>query len=372
MTSIAGQVFSIVAVLSLVIIFHEFGHLLVAKWRKLPVYEFSLGFGPIIWQRTIAGTQYVVRPILLGGYVRIAGLDPGDEHPEGFDKRSGFVRSAVLLAGPLMNLVLAAVIFTLVGLAWGQVVGDTTTVQRVLRGSPAAKAGLMSGDQVIRINGETVDRFSLGEHPDPSAAPSPYKSLVVWVREHPKRPLLFTVRRNGAELDLTVIPNSVEVPDMDPETGRISTVVIGQIGMTPIRVRQPIPPLRAVVTGIRDPFLMAYEMVKMLGKTVARQAPAQFVGPVGITGMMADYLELGWGEFLNFSAMLSVIIGVMNLLPFPGLDGGRLLFIAVEGIIRRRLNRQAEAIVHTVGIGLVLLLVLGITIKEVWQLVTPN
>jgi len=372
MTSLTGQIFAIVGVLSLVIIFHEFGHLLVAKWRKLPVYEFSLGFGPIIWQRTIADTQYVVRPILLGGYVRIAGLDPGDEHPEGFDKHNGFVRSAVLLAGPLMNLVLAALIFTWVGLMWGEEVGDTTVVQRVLHGSPAAKAGLLPGDKVLRINGEVVDRFQYGDQVDQYIYPSPHPSLVEWVRDNPKQSLLFSVLRDGRELDITIVPDSVPFPHEDADSGRIVTTTIGQIGLKPVKIRKPVSPLVAVAAGVSHPFYLAKEMIRMLGWTVTGRAPAQVVGPVGITGMMRENLELGWGEFLSFSATLSVIIGVMNLLPFPGLDGGRLLFIAVEGVIRRRLNRQAEAIVHTVGIGLVLMLVLGITIKEVVELVTPK
>ena len=362
-----GEILAIAFILSLVIIFHEFGHLLVAKWRRLPVLEFSLGFGPPLWRRTMGGTLYSVRPILLGGYVRIAGLDPGDEHPQGFDKRSGFVRSAVLLAGPLMNIVLAACLFSVVGMVWGRVAGDTTEVQRVLPGLPADEAEMRPGDRVVAINGEPVTRFSSA----PLDEPADHPSLVEWVREHPDEPLLFTLERAGRTVEVTVVPKATRDLRLDEETGRLVPITIGQIGIVPILIRERISPQRAVAEGVKGAVVLTKNIVHMLGLTLVGRAPAEVIGPVGITKLMREQLQLGWERFLSFSGTLSVIIAIVNLLPIPGLDGGRLLFIGVEGIIRRKLNRQVEAIVHTVGIVLVLVLVAGITIKEVLQMVNP-
>lgn len=342
----------IILIFALIIVFHELGHFVVAKACGIPVWEFSLGFmRPILFQRKWGDTVYSVRAVPLGGFVRIAGMEPGEDDPNGFDKKSRSARFAVLSAGPFMNFVLAALLFAVLGVTYGKMVRATQTIERVISGTPAASAGLRSGDRLLSVQGVR----------------GPVDALRKVIQKNPGRRISIEVRRGGGLMKFSLVPAVAEDLERTDHGHRI--VKFGQIGIVFHADTRPMGFVESLVAGVRETYYVTRAMVVLLVETVAGKLPLRLGGPVRIVREMAEAANVGWVNFIKFSAFLSLNVAVINLLPFPALDGSRLFFIGLEALRRKPIDKRREALVHLVGFALLLLLIALLMYQDIASLV---
>lgn len=327
---------AVILVFGAVIFIHELGHFLVAKRAGIRVHEFAIGFGPAFaaWKR--GDTRYTLRLLPFGGFVRMAGMEPGDlDDPQGFNsKRLGW-RAGVISAGPLMNLVLAGVLLaahiSVVGLPQEPLVG------RVEPGSPAHQAGFLSGDRIVRVNGETVQDWL---------------HLVRLVRASGGQHLEVDVLRGGQTVRVSVTPAV--------EEGR------GRLGIEP--VYQPVPFWRALPMGFERMGQMIVYMIAALKAMITGVVQPDFAGPVGITMVIANANRAGLANLLQVAAFLNINVAILNLLPIPALDGSRLMFLGIELVRGRPIDPRRESMVHLIGFIALLLLTFAITYSEIVQM----
>ncbi|HUT73776.1 MAG TPA: M50 family metallopeptidase [Armatimonadota bacterium] len=362
------------ALLALIILFHEFGHFVVAKLAGMAVYEFSLGFGhPVLLSFKRGGTQYALRPVPIGGFVRIAGMEPDEDVPHGFDKKPVWARLAVIASGSGMNLVLAVILFWVIGLVFGEVVGSSTSLARVLPGTPAAVAGLHPGDTLVDAGPVAVTA------PEVRAAPTskPSRQMSVeqmhdFISGRPDMPMRLVVKRGDRYLAYHLTPREEKVEDLEPTPdgpGRVVLRPVGRIGVVFADITRPMGFWKSIKSGFVGAYEMTAVMLRLLMGMVGGKVPAAVGGPLQIADLMSDAVRVGWRQFLLWSAVISINIGVINLLPIPALDGSRLVFIAIEGIRRRPIDKRREAIVHLVGFALLLLLLALVTLKDIAHLI---
>lgn len=418
MTTVIAFIF----MFGLLVFIHEFGHLIFAKRAGMLAREFAIGFGPKIFSFTKNETVYTIRLLPVGGYVRVAGEDPEivelkpghhiglefndigkankiivnnkSKHPnariievehadldhalriDGYevdenDKKLSFdvdpkaffimderetqiapydrqfasksvgKRAMQLFAGPMMNFLLAIAIFIGLGLVQG-VPAERAIVDKIQPDSPAEEAGLQAMDEVVQIEGASVSTW--GE----------FTSIV---REKPDKEISLVVDRNGKEEALTVVPNGVEVQKGE---------TIGQIG-----VYQAFE--KSFLKTFKYGFVKTYDTTKLiltnLGMLITGQVSIDMLsGPVGIYDATDQVVQTGFMNFLMWTAMLSINLGIVNLVPLPALDGGRLLFVGIEAIRGKPIDPQKEGIVHFVGFALLMLLMIVVTWNDIQRL----
>jgi len=387
-----------IAAFAAIIVFHEFGHFVIAKLARIPVYEFALGFGrPVLLAFKWHGTQYSLRPVPVGGFVRIAGMEPDEDVPNGFDKKSTITRVGVIAAGAGMNFVLAIIIFWIMGLVFGSVTGVTSRIARVLPNTPAATAGLQPGDVLVSATAVAAEASPLAVRTVPAPAhPMKLEALRAAILSHPDQPIELIAKRGKSYLALRIVPAAEKQQELRPVGGRplepdlltgflrrlgvvvptgksrLVTTTVGRVGVVFTDVRKP----NGLVKSVRDGFVGVYEttsaLVGALLGTLLGRLPAAVGGPVQVGEMMTESFSLGWSQFLWLAAFISVNIGVINLLPIPALDGSRIVFLVIEGIRRRPLDRRKEAIVHLVGFALLLVLLALVTFKDIVQIVSKH
>jgi regulator of sigma E protease len=366
-----------IALFAAIIVFHEFGHFVAAKLAGIPVYEFALGFGrPVLLSFKFRQTQYSLRPIPIGGYVRIAGMEPDEDVPNGFDKKPIPARLAVIGAGAAMNFVLAIVVFWVMGLIFGKVIGHTTEVRRVVPHNPAAIAGIRPGDVLVFARSVPLGKPVPAVQPVP-APPQHMKleALRAVISNRPDMPISLTVRRGDKYLAFHLVPRAEDQQELKESRsgkGRLVTHTVGLIGVVFADITKPQSFFESVSAGFNDVYLTTRTLIVVLFKTVIGQLPAAVGGPIQIGAIMTEAFEIGWRQFLFWSALISINIGVLNLLPVPALDGSRLVFIMVEGIRRRPIDRRKEAIVHLIGFALLVLLLVVVTFKDIMELVAKR
>ncbi|WP_040286832.1 RIP metalloprotease RseP [Sporosarcina koreensis] len=413
-----GTVISFIIIFGSLVFFHEFGHFLFAKRAGIMVREFAIGMGPKILGIQKGETLYTIRLLPLGGYVRMAGEDfdtvellPGyrvglilndqDEvtkiylnsnvsNPEilfleteaadlkdelfikGYDEDENLVRFSVsrnaviyekgektliapkdrqfdskplmgrfltILAGPVFNFILAFFVFLALGLLNG-VPTNEPIITEVQKDSPAAAAGLQAGDYVKEADGRAV---------------TDWNGFTEEIQNSPEKEMTIEVERNGALKTLTVTPEEVE------DAGQS----FGQIGVyytSPVEKN----PLKAVVYGAQQTWYWIAKIFELLGMLVTGQFTLDALsGPVGIYKATEEVAQYGIFNLMNWAAVLSINLGIMNLLPLPALDGGRLLFFLFEAIRGKPIDRQKEGMVHFVGIMLLMLLMLVVTWNDI-------
>ncbi|MGB9802518.1 RIP metalloprotease RseP [Desulfofundulus sp.] len=328
-----------ILVFGMLIIFHELGHFVAAKQVGIKVHEFSVGFGPKLLSVPRGETVYNLRLFPLGGFVRMAGMDPADEVEEGersYKHKTVGQRAAVIAAGPLMNFFLAALLLMVIFMAHGFPI-PTTTIGKLVPGQPAERAGLKPGDRIIAIDDRQVTRW---------------EDITRTVNAHPGQPISVTVLRDGREERFNLVT-------------AVNAEGKGIIGIYPRQEMRPLNPLAALYRGIEYTVRLSGLILGFVGRMIVGRAPAEVGGPVRIVQEIHTAVQLGFFYLLQLAAFLSINLGLFNLLPIPALDGSRLLFLAVEGLRGRPVDPAKENFVHLVGFGLLLLLIMVITYKDI-------
>lgn len=408
-----------ILIFGMLVFFHELGHFLFAKRAGILVREFAIGMGPKIYGKTHGETMYTIRLLPIGGYVRMAGedmdgteLQPGyriglivnednvvkkiifnqnnkqlpdllfleveradlekELFVEGYDEEERLVRYQVardcvlvengrelviapkdrqfnaktvgqramtIFAGPLFNFILAFVIYLVIGLIHG-VPTYEPIITEVVENDPAAQAGMQAGDRVTAINGQAVEKW---------------QDLAAIVQDHPNEDIAVTVERNGQSVNLNMTVKEIQ---QDGEK-------YGQIG---VRYESPreFNPLKAVVYGAQETYNMTVKIFELLGMLITGKFTIDALsGPVGIYKATEQVAQYGIMNLMNWAAMLSINLGIMNLLPLPALDGGRLLFFGFEALRGKPIDRQKEGIVHFVGIVLLMILMVVVTWNDI-------
>lgn len=342
-------ILAFVLIFSLVIFVHELGHFLVAKRSGARVEEFGLGYPPRLVRIAKRGdTEITLNAIPIGGFVRVAGdEDPSD--PRSMARRSPWVRAAFLVAGPAMNVALAVALFSasfVIGIHV-PVDGPGVGIYQVVPGSPAALAGLKVGDTILKIDGEPTDSVS---------------ELQALIDARLDQQVALQVRRDGKVLAEPVL--LVPCSDHPEDQGAMGVAIDAPWG----KVSYPI--WKALWLGLQQVGWTVWMIIGGLVAMVRGQIPADLTGPIGIAQMTAQVAKSGLAQLLEWTAFLSVNLCILNLLPVPALDGGRLLFVALE-IIRggRRIDPQKEGLVHLVGIIVLLGMFLVVSYFDVVRVV---
>ncbi len=351
-------------VLSVLVVAHEFGHFIVAKWAGAKVEEFSVGFPPRIWSYTAKdGMKWTLGAIPIGGFVKIVGENGEDEEKVGnFGSLSIPKRFLVLVAGVTMNVLLAGVLFSfgyMIGMPAiieggvpenARVRDEAVTVTEVLPGSPA-EGKLEAGDVLVLMHGGVVES---GEGA---------RAYLADIVTYPDlETISFLVIRGGEEVEVEITPAYIE---------QIGGLGIGAGIATTGKVSYN--PFAAVYKG----WVTTFEFLWMIlvafwdliaGLFTGKGVSADVAGPVGIAVMTGQVASLGFVYLLQFAALLSLNLAIINILPFPALDGGRIVFLFYEGIRGKKASPAVEGILHNLGFLLLIILIITVTVKDLVNL----
>jgi regulator of sigma E protease len=328
--------------LGLLIVLHEGGHFIVARLCGMRVERFSIGFGPTLLGFERGGTTFQIAPIPLGGFVQITGMNPNEEFddkdPMVYPNRPRWMRLATIVAGPAANYLTAFVLMLIVLLHFGMP-SKTQKIIEPMAGRPAAMAGLKAGDVLVAANGQPVN----ADHP-----------ISDVIQAAQGAPVAIKVLRNGQPASFTVTPDK-----------KSSVYQVGiQIGA--IDERTPVGVGAAVKEAVIYPYYASIGILGNLFDMIRGRVHGDLSGPIGITKQIAKAADRGVVDFLGILIVLSVYLGLFNLLPIPGLDGARALFLAIESIMRKRINPRIETAVHTAGVVLLLGVLVVVSFKDIF------
>jgi regulator of sigma E protease len=367
---LVGYVVPFLFVLTIVVFFHELGHFLMARWCGIKVLVFSVGFGP-----EIAGfydrysTRWKISAIPLGGYVKFFGDENAASVPDQSaaaamteaEKKDSFQfqhvgsRALVVAAGPVANFLLAIAIFAGIFMTVGK---QTTSprVDTVQSGSAAQAAGFKPGDLVLTINGEKIESFS---------------DMQRVVSISAGAPLTIEVERDNAQVTLKAVPQLKEIKDNFGNVHRLGVLGISR-SMAPGDIKtERAPPLRAIVMGVQETWFVVDRTLSYIsGVFTGREAADQLGGPIRIAQVSGQVATAGFAPLIHLTAVLSVSIGLLNLFPIPLLDGGHLLFYAIETIRGRPLSERAQELGFRIGLAIVLMLMIFATFNDILHLAT--
>jgi regulator of sigma E protease len=329
-----------VVVLGLLIFVHELGHFIFAKLFGVGVEKFSLGFGPKVIGKTFGETEYLLSAFPLGGYVKMIGENPETELSD-FDLSRSFMgkpplqRIVIVAAGPVFNLLFAALLFIIVYMLG--VPAATTRIGEVIADKPAAIAGVQVKDLVRSVNGKQVSRWD---------------EFAAIIADSKGAPLVIVVEREGALRTFTVKPETREGKNLFGE--KIIYPVIGVVSASEM-VTDRYSPVSAVIKGCQQTWKIIGLTFLSIVKMIERVVPLDSVGgPIMIAKMAGEQAAAGGVNFLAFMALLSINLGVLNLLPVPILDGGHLFFYCWELIFRKPVTIRAREIAQQVGLALLI------------------
>lgn len=338
-----------IVLLGVLITVHEFGHFIAARLTGIAVKEYSIGFGPKLfqWKSRKHDTLFTLRPIPMGGYCMFYGdeTDPGGaEDPRAFDRAAVWKRMLTVFSGPLLNFVLAFILAVGLMAAYGVTVAQPY-VENVEAGMPAQAAGLMPGDVLTAIGGQSL---ALG---DAGALTAAIDKLAAG------EGLTLSILRDGTPQTVTV------VPVFDAQAARY------RIGIG-VRAYAALPAGQVIPAAWQSCVYASTAILDALGKLITTgEGINETAGPVGLVQMVAEQTRTGGLEiFLNLAVIISINLGLMNLLPIPGLDGSRLVFMLIEVIRRKPVSRAVESTVHLAGYALLLGLMVFFTFKDVGRL----
>lgn len=321
---------------------HELGHFLAAKGTGMLVTEFSIGFGPKLFQKKVGETLYSLRLCPLGGYNRIAGMEPGEAvTPRGFNGRPLWARMLVILAGPFMNFLLPFLLFFGIFAVSGMTLPvNKPVVGSLMEGYPGAAAGLQAGDRLVSINGRKLEKWN---------------DINSLVQENGPKPGKVVIRRNGREMTLTLQPR------FDGESKRFL------IGVRPPLEHRHLSLWESLKTAGLAVGKTTVAMVDGLRKMITGKVRADIAGPIGVAHMAGDVAAQGAVPYLEFMAFLSLNLAVLNLVPIPALDGGQFLVLVVEGLLGHALAPKAKEIIQMIGVACIVALTIFATMHDLLQ-----
>lgn len=328
-----------IIIFCLLIFVHEFGHFIAAKACGVKVNEFSIGMGPAFFKRQRGETLYSMRIFPIGGFCAMEGEDEDSEDERAFNRKPAWQRAIVLAAGALMNLITAVILMIIIAFWSGQA---TTVIDQVLDDSPAYEAGIETGDEIVAINGSEIKEWN---------------DIIGVIGESEEETAEITVMRDGREETLT---SSMEY---DEEAGRY------KIGITPVIEHNVIASVSTGVKSTGSMTVMMYDIIKKL--FTGEVSTKELSGPVGIVYAVSDTAKAGIIYVVYLAALLSLNLAIMNMLPFPALDGGRLLFLIIRKITGKRVTDEMEGKIHFIGIVLLMLLMVYVTWNDVFRFIVP-
>jgi len=362
-------ILSFVAILSFLVFIHEFGHYIVARIIGVRVEEFGFGLPPRIWGKKVGETVYSVNALPIGGFVRLAGEDALEEEESNVKKaypkkelrsffwaRSKKERSAILLAGVTMNFFLA---FVLTGVLVTRGIVEPTGrvhIETVVDGTPASVAGIQKLDTVLSITVPTQTGVQ-------TVIPKKPEDMISTIKTHAGEQIIITIERSGKTIDFAVVPR------VNPPKGQ------GALGVAVSDLeRKTYPWYMVPIKSVEITFTRSWQMLSSIANVLWRLLTgvkvdsAEVSGPIGIAQVTGQAIKYGWEAVFEFVSILSLNLAILNILPFPALDGGRLLFVFLEKL-GKKTRPDIERIIHQVGMMVLLALTLLITINDILRIV---
>lgn len=354
-------------VLSVLVLIHELGHFVIAKLLGVKVEEFGFGFPPRAWGKKFGETIYSINWLPIGGFVRLFGEDSAgggqvgsvsDEalHAKGknltraFFARPVWQRFSIVFAGVFMNFVLAVGIWTYLSSAQGiPAPGKDVIVAGIAPNSPAQKAGLKSGEVILSVDNQAVVSS---------------EQLISYTKKHVGEQVTLKVKNSESHVQIIQLTPRVHYPSNEGAMG---------VAISQDIVYQRYPWYQAPIVGFKESVSQLSQMVGMLGQiatqlVVAHQVPQGLAGPVGIAQLTGEVVQVGPYAVLSLVALLSLNLAVLNVLPIPALDGGRLFFILIEGITRHKVSPKIEGYAHAAGMVFLLALIAFITFHDLLRI----
>ena len=350
---------SAIIVLGILIFVHELGHFLVAKFCGVRVLVFSLGFGPRLFSFRKGETEYLLSAVPLGGYVKMLGEGKGDdggeltaeEKPFSYEYKSPWQRLAIIIAGPGANILFAVLVFSVVYLFGVPLL--SSVIGEVNHEMPAYTAGFQVGDKIVKIDDQTI---------------GDWEQLSAAVRGSGGRELVIFYERGNELLETRVVPKRMESKNMFGENVVNYIIGITASGETEIKHYQP---GEALIQGLNETWKVSYLTVVGFIKMIERVIPAKDLGgPIMIAQMAGQHAKAGILSLLYFMGIISINLGILNLLPIPVLDGGHLLFITMEILLGRPVSMRKMEIAQQIGLCLLISLMIFVFYNDLSRIFT--
>lgn len=325
-----------ILIFCLLIFVHELGHFISAKAVGIRVNEFALGMGPQLLHFKRGETEYSLRAFPIGGYCKMEGEDEESNDASAFNNKAFPAKALVVVAGSVMNLILAILILSAVLFAVGM---PTNTIKELSPDLPAVKAGMLPGDKIVQIEDQAIREWN---------------DIINTIGNSKDATLTVVAERGGEKL-------SFEVDVVKAEDGRRI------IGITPDYAKSP---GKALLYGTQSTVEMGGKMVEIIGQLITGEVSTDnLTGPVGIVYMVGDTAKLGWIYLAQLTALISLNLAIVNMLPFPALDGGRLLFLIIRIFTGKTISDETEGKIHFVGLMLLFGLMIYITFQDVGRFI---
>lgn len=333
----------IVAILlfGFIVFVHELGHFLFAKKAGVRVHEFAIGMGPKIFTTQKGETSYSIRALPIGGFVSMEGEDETSNDPRSLEQKTILQRASIMFAGPFFNIILTILLFIPVFFVMG-VPSDSNVLGEIQKNSPAYEAGLKQGDKIVEIDNIKTDSWE--------------EIVNTLSTKTDKKPVSIEVERDG----------NIKEYDITPQKGEDGRYVIGIVPQYE----------KSFLNAIISSFTVTIDMVKqmlvflfqLVTGTLPGEAADSVAGPIGVLGIVSDAASTGIINVIYIGAVISLNLGVMNLLPIPALDGGRLFFLGIEAIRGKKMNPEKEIMINNIGFILLMAFMLFVTYKDIIRL----
>lgn len=333
---------------SIFIMIHELGHFLVAKAVGIHAEEFSIGMGPRLLRIPGKKTEYSFRALPIGGYVRFLGEDEASNDPRAFNNAKVWKRFLVIVAGPVMNILLAVLLLSIALSSFGIHVSNQPVIESVISGYPAEQVGLQADDRIIAVGDVNVSGLE-----DSMAV----ERIQTFIRENGPKPFTITIQRSDQTLSFDVIPSLDEVNNR------------WQIGFYFKPNIRRVNFFQAIGISFVETFRIIGAMFIMLRDLIfTGKGLGDVMGPVGIVSEIGRAAKAGIQRLLELGIIITINLGIMNLIPFPALDGGRLILLIVEGVRRKPIDRNKEGYFHLIGFILLMILMIIVTYKDILRI----
>lgn len=343
-----GLITAVTAIIlfGVIVLVHELGHFLTARWVGIPAEEFSIGMGPKLVQYKGKNTVFSIRALPIGGYVKFIGEDEDSDDPRAFGNATVWRRALVLASGALMNFILGILLISVFFVFFG-VYQTSTDILEVAEGSPAYNAGLQAKDKIIEINDISLENKGENEGIEY------FKNII---NTQGEKPIQLTVKRGDQRKHFTLNPQYNE----ESNTYQIG-IVFGRL--------KRYDPLSGLGMAVVQTGRLIIIMLQMLGGLIFKGMGLQeIVGPVGIMGEIGKAVKAGAQDVIHLAIVITLNLGIINLIPFPAMDGGRLALLLVEGVRGKPIDPKKEGYIHLIGFVILILLMVLVTVKDVGKL----